>query len=246
MRKKAPLLHLPKYISFFLLMLFSSIGNAQEKDTVLFIPKIKYQSKFLITKTDSINLLKRRAVLTAKNSKELTDRMAELDAILNSYRKESEKIINKIKADSIKVVKNNRKRINIDSLKAVQQAKQTNDDKRLARLNAIIRRNDSIKLVKAKKASDRIAKRKQDSTRIADDKIKLRLRNDSIRTAKAQLAAKNRQDSIRISQKLQQEKFRQDSIQTAHCIATENASLKLILPELHKLKLLQSKSHKEN
>ena len=216
MRKKAPLLHFLKYISFFLLMLFSSIGNAQEKDTVLFIPKLKYQSKLLITKTDSINVLKRRAVLTAKSSKELTDRMAELDAILNQYKKESEKIINKIKADSTKVAKNKgRKRINVDSLKSVQKEKQSKDDLRLARLNAIIKRNDSIKLVKAKKAADRIIKRKQDSTRIANNKIKLRLRNDSIRTAKAQIAAKNKQDSIRISQRLQKEKFRQDSIKTA-------------------------------
>ena len=216
MRKKAPLLHLLKYISFFLLILLSSVSNAQEKDTVLFIPKLKYQSKLLITKTDSINVLKRRAVLTAKSSKELTDRMAELDAILNQYKKESEKIINKIKADSTKIAKNKgRKRINIDSLKSVQKEKQSKDDLRLARLNAIIKRNDSIKLVKAKKAADRIIKRKQDSTRIANNKIKLRLRNDSIRTAKAQIAAKNKQDSLRISQRLQKEKFRQDSIQTA-------------------------------
>mgnify|MGYP000542479926 CR=1 FL=1 len=212
MRKKAPLLHFLKYISFFLLLLFSSIGNAQEKDTVLFIPKIKYQSKLLITKTDSINLLKRKAVLTAKSSKELTERMAELDAILNSYKKESERITKIIKADSIKVAKNNRKRINIDSLKAVQKSKETKDELRLARLNAIIKRNDSIKLVKAKKAADRIRQRKQDSTRIAQNKIKLRLRNDSIRTAKAQIAAKNKEDSLRISQRLQKEKFRQDSI----------------------------------
>ncbi len=215
MRKTSPLIDFYKYIFFFLLILLCSISHAQEKDTVLFIPKMKYQSNRLITKTDSINLLKRRAVLTANSSKELTDRMAELDSILNSYKKESERITKIIKADSIKVARSDRKRINIDSLKSAQQIKEDKDAKRLARLNAIIKRNDSIKLAKAQKAADRIAKRKQDSARIAENKIRLRLRNDSIRTAKAQIAAKNKADSLRISQRLQKEKFRQDSIRVA-------------------------------
>ena len=216
MRIKLPLLHSNKYIFFFLLLLISSIGSAQEKDTVLYIPKIKFQSKRLITKTDSINLLKKRAVLTAKSSKELTDRMSELDSILNSYKQESLRLTKIIKADSIKVAKNKgRKRINIDSIKTAKQIQEEKDAARLARLNAIVRRNDSIKLAKANKAAERIAKRKQDSTRIAQNKIKLKLKNDSIRTAKAQAAAKNKQDSTRIAQKLQKEKFRQDSIRVA-------------------------------
>ena len=198
-----------------MLLLFCGVAQAQKKDTVLFIPRMKFQSNRLITKTDSINLLKRKAVLTANSSKELSDRMAELDSILNSYKKESERITKIIKADSIKVARTNRKRINIDSIKTAQQVKEDKDAKRLARLNAIVRRNDSIKLVKAQQAADRIAKRKQDSTRIAENKIKLRLRNDSIKTAKAQIAAKNKQDSLRISQRLQKEKFRQDSLRIA-------------------------------
>ncbi len=216
MRKKIPLLDFNKYIFFFLLLLFTGIGNAQEKDTVLYIPKIKYQSKLLITKTDSINKLKKRAVLTAKNSKELSERMAELDSILNSYKKEAQRLTKIIKADSVKVAKNKgRKRINMDSIKAAKKIQEDKDAARLARLNAIVRRNDSINKVKAQQAAARIAKRKQDSTRIANNKIRLKLRNDSIRAAKAQAAAKNRQDSIRIAEKLQKEKFRQDSIRIA-------------------------------
>ena len=212
-----------------MLLLFCGVAQAQKKDTVLFIPRMKYQSNRLITKTDSINLLKRKAVLTANSSKELSDRMAELDSILNSYKKESERITKIIKADSINVARTNRKRINVDSLKSAKQVKEDKDAKRLARLNAIIRRNDSIKLVKAQQAADRIAKRKQDSTRIAENKIKLRLRNDSIKTAKAQIAAKNKQDSLRISQRLQKEKFRQDSIQIARA--------KILADQLAKRKL---------
>ena len=216
MRINFPLVHSNKYIFFLLLLLFTSIGSAQEKDTVLFIPKLKYQSKLLISKTDSINALKKRAVLTAKSSKDLSDRMAELDSILNSYKKETQRITKIIKADSVKVAKNKgRKRINIDSIKTAKQVKEDKDAARLARLNAIIRRNDSIKLVKAQKAAARIAKRKQDSTRIANNKRRLKLKNDSIRTVRAQIAAKNRQDSLKIAQKLQQEKFRQDSIRVA-------------------------------
>jgi len=198
-----------KFIFFLVLAIYSSAGLAQEKDTVLFIPKTKYQTQRIVTKTDSIMLLKRKAILTAKTAKELTDRMAELDSILLSYKN----FANIVNSNTPK--KNtNRQRINVDSLNTAKKAKENRNAVKLARLNAIIRKSDSVKAVKARRVAARNLKRKQDSTRLAQNNIKKRLRNDSIRTAKALIAAKNRRDSIRIAQKLQKEKFRQDSIKT--------------------------------
>lgn len=156
---------------------------SQVKDTVLYIPKTKFQSKYLQTKTDSINLLKKRAVMTAKNAKDLTRRMAELDSILNIYRKASENLIN---PNSPKVTRNNdRKRINLDSINNANRTRNDKAAKRLARLNAIVKRNDSIKKVKAQRAALRAAQKKKDSIRVAQNKLKAKLRNDSIRLAKS-------------------------------------------------------------
>lgn len=182
-----------------LVLVFSvSIGYSQKKDTVLFIPKTKYQSKNIITKTDSINLLKRKAVLTAKSSKDLTKRIAELDSILNFYKKSSKDVI----------ISFARK----DTIKPVKQIEVSNADKRLARLNAIIRRNDSLKLIKTNRVADRIAKLKRDSIRLVENKIKNKLRIDSIKIAKAKGRAKSTKDSIFIANKVKATQQRNDSV----------------------------------
>ena len=192
-------------------MLSSGIGHAQEKDTLLFIPKAKYQSALMISKTDSINKLKKQAVLTAKNSKELSERMAELDAVLEKYKKKALAAAKANSSDSLK----------LDATKA-ERVKAQQEAQRIARLQASKRRTDSIQLAKAKDAANRIAKLQRDAKRIAENKLRLRLRNDSIKTAKAQRLARNRADSLRISRRFQKEKFRQDSIRVAQAqIAAE-------------------------
>lgn len=199
-----------------LVLIFSaSIGYSQKKDTVLFIPKTKYQSKELISKTDSINLLKRRAVLTAKNSRELTNRIAELDSILNFYKKSAKDVINDlIKNDSIKIVKNtDRIRTNSDTI--IKPKVLSNADKRKARINAIIRRNDSLKLVKANKVAARNAQKKKDSIRLVENRIKKKLRLDSIKIAKAKNLARSAEDSIIIANKVKVLQQRNDSIKIA-------------------------------
>jgi hypothetical protein len=215
LKKKTPLFYSYKLILFLILVLYSLNGIAQEKDTVLFIPKGKYQNKLIVTKTDSILLLKRRAVLTAKSSKELSDRMAELDAILASYKKQTELNNKKIKSDSIafvnNAVKKNRKRINTDSLNEVRKKKDDENAKRLARLQASIRKNDSILLV-----------------------AKIKATNDSIKTAQERIAqnilAKRKQDSIDTSVALQQRaRFKVDS--------TRIAQAKIVADQLAKRKL---------
>jgi len=213
--KNTPFFYSYKYVLFLILVLCSATGISQEKDTVLFIPRGKYQNKLIVTKTDSILLLKRRAVLTAKSSKELSDRMAELDAILASYKKQTEENNKKIKSDSIafvnNAVKKNRKRINTDSLNEVRKKKDDQNAKRLARLQASIRKNDSILLV-----------------------AKIKATNDSIKASQERIAqnllAKRKQDSIDTSVALQQKaKFKADS--------TKIAQAKIVADQLAKIKL---------
>ncbi|MFN0729255.1 hypothetical protein [Polaribacter gochangensis] len=206
-----------------MVLIFSaSIGHSQLKDTVLFIPKTKYQSKDLITKTDSINLLKRRAVLTAKNSSDLSKRIEELDSILKFYKKSSKEVIDDIvKKDAINAAKkNDRAQKNRDTI--IKPKKLSNAEKRQARLNAIIRRNDSLKQVKAYKAAARIVQRKKDSIRLVENKIKKKLKLDSIKIAKAKRVAKSTEDSIIIANKVKALQQKNDSIK----IALNNSILK--------------------
>ncbi|WP_347174387.1 hypothetical protein [Polaribacter uvawellassae] len=192
-----------------------SVGYSQQKDTVLYIPKTKYQNNKLLTaKIDSINLLKRRAVLTAKNSRDLTKRIAVLDSILNFYKRSSEDVINSLaKQTPVKIAENTNK--NQQNNDTIIKPKMSNADKRLARLNAIIKRNDSLKLVKANKAATRIAQRKKDSIKLVENKIKNKLRLDSIKIAKATSKVKNAKDSILIAEKFNAIKKRNDSIKVA-------------------------------
>jgi hypothetical protein len=191
---------------------------SQEKDTIIYIPKTKYQSKYLRTKTDSINVLKKRAVMTAKNAKDLSKRMAELDSILNVFRKKAENII---RPDSTKITRNSsRKRINLDSINNANKAKNDRAARRLARLNAIVRRNDSIKKVKAQKAALRAAQKKKDSIRVAQNKLKAKLRNDSIRLAKSLEVVQRKKDSVKQAEIIRAQ-FRRDSIKVAEAKAIE-------------------------
>jgi hypothetical protein len=192
------------YYKTILLIVFifsASIGYSQKKDTVLFIPKTKYQqSKYLVSKTDSINLLKRKAILSARNSKNLTKRIAELDSILNFYKKNAKTVI----ADLAKK----------NAAKTNKQLQSSNQNKRLAKLNAIRRRNDSLKQLKVNRVADRIAKRKRDSTRLVENKVRNKLRLDSIKFAKAKRTARSSKDSIIIANKIKATQQKNDSIRT--------------------------------
>ncbi len=203
MKRQVPFTFTPYKIIFFLLLTFiSTVSFSQEKDTVLFIPKNKYQqNKFLVSKTDSINLLKRKAILSAKNSKDLSKRISQLDSLLNFYKKSAKSVIEELAKKK--------------AAKSKKQLRSSNEEKRLAKLNAIIRRNDSLKQVKIDRVADRIAKRKRDSTRIAEKKIRQKLKLDSIKIARIKRNVKNSQDSAIVAKKLKVTEQRNDSIKIA-------------------------------
>ena len=193
------------YFKILLLVVFifsASFGYSQKKDTILYKPKTKYQqNKFLVSKTDSINKLKRRAILSSRNSKDLSKRIAELDSILNFYKKNAKEVIAEI--------------LKRDAAKKNEQALTSNQSKRLARLNAIKRRNDSLKLVKKNRALEKIALKKKESARIAENRLRQKLRLDSIKIARAKRNVKNSKDSTVIANKLKATQQKNDSIKIA-------------------------------
>ena len=218
-----------KYAKLLLLVFYLTSSNAQERDTVLFIPKTKFQSKFLASKTDSINLLKKRAVLTAKTSKDLTKRIAELDSILNFYKKSAKDVIQNLARK--------------DTIIPVKKVKLTNAQKRLAKRNAIMRRNDSLKLLKNKRLEARKLKRKRDSARIADNKLKVKFRNDSIRISKNINDVKRREDSTKLARLVFKERLRQDSLKVVSAnVAAQKRRDSLIQVELFRKAQLKKDS----